>query len=522
MRAHALLDAAHPDRRSWEWNFLASRLDQGTILQELESGSKCLDINSDATRLALCTEKSRITLIATDLATKRVLEVGGSAIKGLRFGPDGHSVVAIREDGARLVWDTRFERLPPAITPLTSGEAVSVAAFDTGGEHLVLAQDKTHTIRVFSHATQVAQFATPDATIGALAIGQGGRVVASADWSNLVTLWRVGRSAPLASMRLDCKIGNALALIAPETLAVAASDSDIWLVDVMRHRVIARVDPSHEAFFVRSDSRGRFFISGSSDRVLRVWTVAGTLVRALSGHRGDPRDAVFARSGEQLYSTGESVRRWSMQSPAELAFALGSDTDTHVAISQQTAWVAVGAGRQVTIFDTATNTTVAILRREHARIAPGVHTRWQAAHHPAFTCAAKCRRISRRDNHFVLWDVATSRPVREFTIAATHLTGLSLTVDGRFILATLRHRASIVQHARLLQHLIARRRIARAEAGADLDAQSGQRVSEVACDDHNVVVAACDNSGQWVPPAMRIARFTRRSIRPCDLSAALT
>lgn len=111
VRAHALLDAAHPDRRSWEWNFLASRLDQSTILQELESGSTCLDINPDATQLAVCTMKDRITLIATDLATKRVLEAGGSAIKGLRFSPEGHSIVAIREDGAQVV-------RPSFVTPL--------------------------------------------------------------------------------------------------------------------------------------------------------------------------------------------------------------------------------------------------------------------------------------------------------------------------------------------------------------------------------------------------------------------
>jgi WD40 repeat protein len=150
-------------------------------------------------------------LILWDVARRSrlaILSTGIGSINDLAFRADGRSVVvggngpgySGRGDGVAIIDVARRRRLPALRMPAGSGSYTAVA-FRPDGTALAAVGSLQHDITVWdvTRRTRLATLTTPSQVLGVVLSRDGGRLAATNPRGE-VTLWDVGRHAPLGPL----------------------------------------------------------------------------------------------------------------------------------------------------------------------------------------------------------------------------------------------------------------------------------------------------------------------------------
>jgi WD40 repeat protein len=182
---------------------------------------------------------------------------------------------------------------------------------------------------------------------------------------------------------------------------------------------------------------GRYVVSGSDDRTLRVWDLAtGETTRTLQGHTGCVRDLAVTPDGRYVVSgsddrtlrvwdlaTGETTR--TLQGHTDLVFAVAVTPDGRYVISGS-------YGRDLTlrVWDLTTGETTKTLQGH----ADSVQT---------LTVTPDGRYVvsGSSDNTLRVWDLATGETTRTLQGHADSVHAVAVTPDGRYVVSGSHDRA---------------------------------------------------------------------------------
>jgi hypothetical protein len=174
---------------------------------------------------------------------------------------------------------------------------------------------------------------------------------------------------------------------------------------------------------------GKFILSGSMDKTLKLWeTATGRELRAFTGAGGFIRCVAFSPDGRFVLGGSEdgALRLWETATGREVrAFKGHGDRVLSAAFSPDGRLIASGSGdRTVRLWDAATGKLMQTFSG---------HRGWVYA--VAFSPDGRFIFSGSSDMTVKAWDLATGREVRDYKNANGSVTSLALTPDGRYLLA---------------------------------------------------------------------------------------
>lgn len=337
-----------------------------------------------------------------------VVQTGHSReVVSVSFSPDGKTLASIGWDDTIKLWDVMSGRELRSLPEQHAGFIRSVA-FSPKGDTLV--------------------------SISAL---------------NVVTIWNVGSGKPITAQKYSYSIGSVVFSKDGQTMALAAIEGGIKLVDVAsgkelrtlsegsspisfspdgktlatgdRDRSIKLWDlaSGREILTLLGDLRGivslafsddgRTLAGGGHDRTVRVWdAVSGAERQTLLGHRGDVNSVVFCADGATLASAGDdkTIKLWDVAGGRELKTLIGHSEAIHALAVSPDGKTVVSASSDHTIklWDVISG---------QARITLSGHS--EPLNAVAFSNDGKLLATGTGSNTIKLWDLITGRLVRTFT-----------------------------------------------------------------------------------------------------------
>ena len=243
------------------------------------------------------------------------------------FSPDGDRVVTAGQDATARVWSAATgEELTPALSHVGW---VTAAHFNRQGTRLVTG-DSDGTTRIWDGETGVElyRFENPPheltdargtsyefSPVLAVAFHRNGRTVATANYDEVVRIWRPGRAEP-TELRIDARVdGVEFSREGNRLLAWARNSVYVWDLDAddSSPSVLAHPDWVHDATFSRD---GSLVGSVSQDGLVHVWeAAAGAPLYEWRGHDDVPFAVDFDPAGDRLLTAGAdgTARVWQVE-----------------------------------------------------------------------------------------------------------------------------------------------------------------------------------------------------------------
>ena len=177
---------------------------------------------------------------------------------------------------------------------------------------------------------------------------------------------------------------------------------------------------------------GRFALSGSFDKTLRLWDVAtGKEIRSFAGHTEEVTSVAFSPDGRFALSGSfdNTLRLWDVKTGKEIRSFGGHTREVQVvAFSPDGRFALSGGGGDKTmrLWDVATGNEI----RSFV-----VYTRWVSS--VAFSPDGRFALLGSMldDKSLRLWDIATGKEIRSFTGHTSSVSSVAFSPDGRFILS---------------------------------------------------------------------------------------
>ena len=403
------------------------------------------------------------------------LQLAGLAEPALAeaVSPDGKIAATGDAKGAITVWDLAtgkpLRTLAGHTGPISGLKFLAAAEATKTPERLISASaDKS--IRIWNPAdgAALAKIDTPT-PITALAVLADGLRAATGGPDNLVRLWTIPAVPTLAVTDIPGAVTAVAASPDKKTLAVAAADGSIALVNAADGKTAKTLAGRKVAVTALSFSGdGARLAASEADGVLRVWDVAQGM--PLVSLTGAPATAVALHTTGNALAAGTAdgkLTTWKLDVPA--AVAVGADLEapaTVIATSGDGKRVAIGAvvGGKPTILvrDLATGAAVAALaghegpitalnlNADGTRLASGSADKtvrlWSVAeskelakfagHGAAVSAVAQAAAGTQvasgaADGTLKLWNAADGMEVKNFAGHTTPVVGLALTAGGQ-------------------------------------------------------------------------------------------
>ncbi len=312
--ARQFLEAVDETRRSWEWRFHFSRLDQSVAVAELSDTIAAAAFNSDGSEIVTVTNAGLVQRWDPYLAELRSMQLDKAISGPAVFSAAARLAAVVGADRNTVaVWDTATgERL--AEQSLGEGN-ISHVALSPHGEYLAMASTDDG-LYLCDLTEGPAPVRIHDGAVRALAMSRDGRhLIAGFYISNMpspVIVFDCATGAPTGLQYAHDKHPRLVVLSDDVTrLALADTDKAVVLSDFQDTQLLDRHTGSVTS--VAMDPGGRYLLSGSSDQTVRLWdTDSGEQVGLFVGHHDPIAYVAFHPFGGRLMAVaGRSVRLWS-------------------------------------------------------------------------------------------------------------------------------------------------------------------------------------------------------------------
>lgn len=283
------------------------------------------------------------------------------------LSPDGRLLAAGGTSGVVTVFDLSHPSRPVLLATLHGfASTVYDVSFGAQGRFLAAA-DNDGSVREWdlsrpSQPSLIGVTRAPGgASLQAVGISPGGRLVAAAGADGTLLVWRRGE----AKARVVAGSGSAQLtslVFSPDgkLLATGGQDDVVRLFAVAPSGVVRPVHPPLGGFSSWVDSvaftpNGSDLVAGSSDNSLREWSTSTWASLAVLEHTAPVTAAVFLPSGRTLVTgdTDGTVRLWSMPSPSTYLAPGPVFTVDYTADGRMLAAVSGGLRGDVALWDVA-------------------------------------------------------------------------------------------------------------------------------------------------------------------------
>jgi WD40 repeat protein len=251
------------------------------------------------------------TLKVWDLATgqcARDLVGHGQPVRAVVVTPDGRRAVSGSEDGALIEWDLQSG------DPVYRLEGHSRAVWD-----VAVTTDGRWAVSVADDGQLIAWDLTTGQPVRTFAVAKRGlRAVAVIPRSHQAIVGAKDGSLAVWDLDMGEAAGPGLSAVRPDLSAVRPDLSAVRPdLSAVRPDLSAVRLAGHEAsvFGVAVTPDGRFALSASNDKTLRVWDLGtGELVQVLAGHDGRVLDVAVAPDGRWAISAADdaTLKVWDL------------------------------------------------------------------------------------------------------------------------------------------------------------------------------------------------------------------
>jgi eukaryotic-like serine/threonine-protein kinase len=342
--ARSALEAAPPEHRNWEWQYLHSQLDGASLVLPVP-GSKLesLVLSPSGRQVAVCgADHNEVYLYDVGTGKLESLLRGHSApATSVAYRPDGKQVATIGHDQTIRLWDPATGRelaVLRADVALPNLERYPLLAYNSDGSRIA-SSSRMHggagTSRLWDAASgkEIAVLGKWQDGVRPLAISPDGKRVAvgSGEYVCLcdaVTGRQLAVMGPHKPMVTDLRYSPD-----GKRIAVSASLSNaIHLWDGESGKEVAVLRGHRAAVIsVLFSPDGSRLVSGSvyPDNGARLWDAAtGRLLAVLTGHKNSVDATAFSPDGQRVVtaSSDQTARLWDGRT-GQLLAVLGGHTD---------------------------------------------------------------------------------------------------------------------------------------------------------------------------------------------------
>jgi WD40 repeat protein len=224
--------------------------------------------------------------------------------------------VALSSDGSRLLVNREYEldlEKQAQKRPLPTASKEGSSATSRDWRFVVVTKDQR--IIVFKDGIEVASHAFESGPVATLAMAADGCCVAIAVAGEGVRIWRWADDTNIATFPLPEKISMLSFDGSGSQVAAIIGDSRstviVLQVENARHRTLVHEGKVASAAF---DPSGKFVVTASEDRTVRVWDLAAGSPVAQLVHNADATAAIFSPDGRYVLSAGgrsdRTARLW--------------------------------------------------------------------------------------------------------------------------------------------------------------------------------------------------------------------
>jgi WD40 repeat protein len=310
----------------------------GQLLRTLtghEDGVSAVALSPDGRRVLSGSDDSSLRL--WDLTTGQLLHSFAGhqhRVTSVAISADGRYAVSGADDRTVKLWDLVTSESPPATTG-HEGPVIAVAVSADARHALSGSRDRT--LRLWDLATGklLQTFAGHESSVSAVAISGDGRLAVSGSYDRTLRLWDLQTGELLRTLAGHTDIVVAVALSADGRYALSGSSDmtlRLWDLDCGQlihvfHRTYAQSDlrgsqevlvalsHSHWINAVAITANGRFALSGSHDRNLKLWDLrTGQFIRSFVGHMDTVYAVAVAADNQHALSgsADRTVRFWDL------------------------------------------------------------------------------------------------------------------------------------------------------------------------------------------------------------------
>lgn len=249
-------------------------------------------------------------------------------ITGVTFSSAGNAVYTSGKDGTVRAWS--FPPPTPRLLQAPLQEPITAMAVSPDGAQVVAAYAKTIRLSVLSTGQTLRDFTGVNDPITALAVTNGGSLVAAGTSAGRVVLWQskdgqllMNQSvhrAPITGLAFS-PAGNQLVTVSKDGLC------RLFAAPPVPERIVPHPETVHVAVL---SPDGKRLATGGKDKTIRLYKLDNlkVLERQLSGHSGAIHSISYNEDGKYIVSAGDDalLRFWNVEKGEQFR-RVGAHTD---------------------------------------------------------------------------------------------------------------------------------------------------------------------------------------------------